>query len=79
VTTYVIFQEFKHGDGPSTWKDLGIFDGADGKAAAKAAVDAMTPDDQAKAKTTKFRAAPASSFKELPTPNVTTETKVSFA
>lgn len=79
MTKYVVLQEFKHDNRASTWDDLGEFEGNTPALAARAAVEAMSAADQTKAKTTKFRAAAASSFNDLPTPSVDTKTTVSFA
>jgi len=60
------------------WSEVGEYDGADHKAAVRAAIHAMPADRQAKASEETFGATPVSKWHEV-SPNVTTETKVSFA
>ena len=88
MTTYVIFRKHNTPKVPENgsagvrvlggYERVGECDGNTPKAAIKAAVLAMTPELQTKAGTETFGATPAGSWYEH-SPNVTTETKVSFA
>jgi len=82
TTTYKVFRNVSElidgttGDGE--WSEVGTYDGNTHEAAVRAAIHAMPADRQAKASEETFAATPVSKWHEV-SPNVTTETKVSFA
>jgi hypothetical protein len=80
VTKYQVFRKMipvAEGDESECWEELGEHEGNDGKGAISAAILAMPAADRELASTRTFAATPASSW-QVHSPQVKTETKVTF-